>query len=142
MTDELPFSPTADEVACACQAGLDAPVIEGLKLFNAGEYFECHELLENAWRAETGAIRELYRGILQVAVGYYQIRRGNYIGARKMFTRCRRWLAPFPDSCQGINLGKLRRDFQIVEDTLVRLGPERITSFDPGLFHPVEFTIE
>ena len=141
MTDNLPFSPPVDDITCACQAGLDPHVIEGLELYNAGEYFECHEVLENAWRAEKGPIRELYRGILQVAVGYYHIQRKNYIGARKMFKRCRRWLAPFPDTCQGINLSGLRRDMQVVEDAIVRLGPDRIAYFDPKLFKPVEYII-
>jgi predicted metal-dependent hydrolase len=139
MTDDLPFSPLVEEITCACQAGLDTQVIEGLELYNAGEYFECHEVLENAWRAEKGPIRELYRGILQVAVGYYHIQRGNYVGALKMFKRCRRWLAPFPDGCQGINLAILRRDMQAVEDAIVRLGPDRIAYFDPKLFKPVEY---
>jgi predicted metal-dependent hydrolase len=139
MSDELPFSPLVEEITCACQEELDAHVIEGLKLYNAGDYFECHEVLENAWRAEHGPIRELYRGILQVAVGYYHIQRGNYVGALKMFKRCRRWLAPFPDSCQGIDLAELRRDMQAVEDAIVRLGPDRIAYFDPKLFKPVEY---
>ena len=141
MSDDLPFSPAVEEIECACRLQLDPHVIEGLELYNAGEYFECHEVLENAWRAEKGPVRELYRGILQVAVGYYHIRRGNYVGALKMFKRCRRWLAPFPDACQGINLGGLRRDMQAVEDAIVRLGPDRIAYFDKKLFKPVEYTI-
>ncbi len=141
MIDEVHFSPAVDEITCACQAGLDPDVIEGLELYNAREFFECHEVLENVWRVEKGPIRELYRGILQVAVGYYHIQRGNYIGAQKMFKRCRRWLDPFPDICQGINLAGLRRDFQAVEDAIVRLGPARIGSFDTTLFKPVEYIL-
>ena len=141
MSDDLPFSPAVEEIECACQAQLDRHVITGLELYNAGEYFECHEVLETAWRAEKGPVRELYRGILQVAVGYYHIQRGNYVGALKMFKRCRRWLAPFPDGCQGINLGGLRQDMQAVEDAIIRLGPDRIAYFDKKLFKPVEYTI-
>ncbi len=141
MADDLPFAPSVDEIDCACRLRLDPHVIEGLELYNAREYFECHEVLENAWRAEKGPIRELYRGILQVAVGYYHIQRGNYVGARKMFKRCRRWLAPFPDACQGIDLAGLRQDMQAVEDAIVRLGPERMAYFDPQLFKPVEYKI-
>jgi uncharacterized protein len=140
MTDDLPFSPAVEEIECACGAQLDPHVIEGLELYNARKYFECHEMLENAWRAEKGPIRELFRGILQVAVGYYHIQRGNYVGARKMFKRCRRWLAPFPGTCQGINLDGLRGDMQAVEDAIVRLGPDRIAYFDTHLFKPVEYT--
>ena len=139
MSDNQPFSPVMEEITCACQASPHAQVIKGLELYNAREYFECHEVLENAWRAEKGPIRELYRGILQVAVGYYHIQRGNYIGARKMFNRCRRWLAPFPDTCQGIDLAGLRRDMQAVEEAIVRLGPDRIAYFDSNLFKPVDY---
>ena len=100
MTDDLPFTPEMEKIACSCQARLGPHIIEVLRLYNDRKYFECHEALENARRAENGSIRELYRGILQVTVGYYHIQKGNYVGARKMFKRCRRWLAPFPDSCQ------------------------------------------
>jgi predicted metal-dependent hydrolase len=141
MDDDLNFSPAVGEITCACQAGLDPQVIERLRLYNAREFFECHEVLENVWRAEKEPLRELYRGILQVAVGYYHIQRGNYIGTRKMFKRCRCWLDPFPDICQGINLAGLRRDFQAVEDAIVRLGPARITSFNTALFKPVEYIL-
>ena len=139
MNDYLHFSPAEDEITCACLASLDPHVINGLELYNAREFFECHEVLENVWRSEKGPIRELYCGILQVAVGYYHIQRGIYIGALKMFKRCRRWLDPFPDICQGINLSRLRRDFQAVENIIVRLGPARIASFDTSLFKPVEY---
>ena len=141
MSEDLPFSPAIEEIECACLAQLGPQVIEGLELYNAGEYFECHEVLENAWRAEKGPVRELYRGILQVAVGYYHIRRGNYVGALKMFKRCRRWLAPFPDTCQGINLARLRQDLQAVEDAIIRSGPDRIAYFDTKLFKPVEYIL-
>jgi predicted metal-dependent hydrolase len=131
--DEIPFSlntPTP------CEETLHPLAIEGLRLFNAGQYFEAHEALETAWKDEKGPIRELYRGILQVAVGYLHITRGNYIGALKMFKRCRPWLAPFPDQCRGIEVGQLKRDFQAVESELRRLGPQGIQSFNPRLLKP------
>jgi uncharacterized protein len=126
----------------SCQAPLPQAAIRGLEYFNAGDYFEAHEFLEAAWRAESGPVRELYRGVLQVAVGYYHIKRGNFVGALKMFKRSRAWLAPFPENCQGINLAKLRQDMDLVENELVRLGPERISYFDPAFFPPLEYQIQ
>ncbi len=120
---------------------LHPQAIMGLELFNAGKYFEAHEALETAWREEAGPVRELYRGILQVAVGYLHIQRGNYVGARKMFKRCRPWLEPFPDICQGINLGQLKRDYQAVEALLVRLGPAGLHNFDQSQFKPIVYTL-
>ncbi len=47
-------------------AGWDEPLSDlaraGIELFNQGEYFEQHELLEQAWLAEPLAIRECTRG--------------------------------------------------------------------------------
>lgn len=125
-----------------CHAPLPQAAIRGLEYFNAGDYFEAHEFLEAAWRAEAGPVRELYRGVLQVAVGYYHIKRGNFVGALKMFKRSRAWLAPFEESCRGINLAKLCQDMDMVESELVRLGAERIQYFDPAFFRPVEYQIQ
>ena len=51
----------------------DAPppplLVEGVRLFNAGRWFEAHEVLEDAWRAEPEDVRRLYQGLLQVGVG-------------------------------------------------------------------------
>lgn len=125
-----------------CAEKLHPRAIEGLRLFNAGEYFEAHEALELAWRQERGSIRELYRGILQVGVAYHHILNNNYQGAYKMFRRCRPWLAPFPDRCGGINVEKLRRDSQAVEAELVRLGAKRLAYLNRALLRPVEFILE
>jgi uncharacterized protein len=122
-----------------CQGELPDAAVRGLEHFNHGEYFEAHEFLEAAWRAETGPIRELYRGVLQVGVAYYHIQRGNYSGAVKLFARLRKWLEPFPDVCQGINLARLRQDVELVESELQRLGAQHIQHFNPSLFHPVEY---
>ncbi len=119
-----------------CQGPLPPDVIKGLELFNAGLYFEAHEELEKAWRAEKGPIRELYRGILQVGVGYYHIQRGNVRGALKMFRRCRQWLDRFPDECCGIDLKRLRQDYQRLEHLLQEEGALTTTSFE---FQPVHF---
>ncbi len=137
MEEEFALSPA--EAARACRGNLPAQVIAGLELFNRGAYFEAHEVLELAWRAETAPVRELYRGILQVGVAYYHIQRGNYRGALKMFRRASGWLAPFPDECCGINLGHLRASAARVEAVLRRLGPDRIAFFDTSLFQPIHY---
>jgi uncharacterized protein len=133
------FSITSEDVECACQGKLPEQVMSGLELFNQGEYFEAHEVLEAAWRAEPGPVRELYRGILQIAVAYYHLLRGNYIGAVKMFLRSRTWLSPFPDQCRGIDLGRFRQDYGQVEETLRRLGPDHLRHFDRGLLKPIRY---
>ena len=135
------FVVTPEEIDCACQGALPPLAVRGLELFNRGEYFEAHEELELAWREERGPVRELYRGILQIAVAYYHILRGNYRGAVKMFLRSRTWLGPFPDRCRGVDLYSFRRDYTRVEEALLRLGPDRINHFDRGLMKPVAYDL-
>lgn len=135
-----PFTLTPAEKRAACQGTLPEDVLLGLRLFNAGEYFEAHEALETAWRAETGPVRELYRGILQVGIAYYKIQQGKYTGACKLFARAQGWLAPFPDVCRGIQVQRLRQDAAAAEQELLRLGPQGTALFPAALFRPVEYT--
>jgi len=118
---------------------LDPHVREGLHLMNRGEYFEAHEAIETAWRAEPGPVRDLYRGVLQIAVAYLHITRGNYDGALKLQQRSHKWLAAWPDECQGIDLKTLRRDFAAALAEVKRLGPAHLHEFDLSLLKPVIF---
>jgi hypothetical protein len=123
-----------------CEGSLHPQALIGLELFNQARFFEAHEALEIAWRAEKGPIRDLYRGILQVGVGFYHIERGNYVGARKLFLRCRQWLDPFPDHCRSVDVARLRRDFLRAEAELIRLGPDGIAHFNQNLFPTIVYT--
>ena len=123
----------------ACQESLSPAARHGLELFNLGKYFEAHELLEEAWKEDLSIGRDLYQAVLQVAVAYLQIERGNYDGAIKMFWRLRQWINPLPDECRGVNVRRLREDAQCVYTTVREAGLERITEFDRRLFRPVEY---
>lgn len=126
-------------LAGACAEAPTTKALRGLELFNHGEYFDAHELLEAAWNDETGLGRELYRAILQIAVAFLQIERGNYNGAMKMFLRVRQWIEPLPDRCRGVDVARLRREAEQVRRMLLELGPERISDFDRRVFPKVHF---
>ncbi|MBN2469964.1 MAG: DUF309 domain-containing protein, partial [Anaerolineae bacterium] len=81
-------------LACQCATPLPPEGQEAIRLFNAGEYYRQHDLFEALWMAESGPVRNLYRAILQIGVGYYHIRRGNHRGALKMLLRSLQWLTP------------------------------------------------
>jgi predicted metal-dependent hydrolase len=132
LTSSVPTSPSPNLTQ------LHPRACEGIRLFNLRRYFEAHEALEAAWMAETRPLRSLYQGILQVAVAYYHIQRGNPRGALKLFHRCRANLAPFPDNYLGINLGKLREDYQAIENR-IRQAPASGAKLDPGLFPPIQW---
>jgi predicted metal-dependent hydrolase len=108
--------------------------LKGIEEFNHGEFFEQHETLETAWRAESRPVRELYQGILQVGLACYQIERGNWPGARKMFERGLRHLRSFAPECQGIDVARLIADAERVRDTAQQLDPGRLHELDRTLF--------
>ncbi len=129
-----PDFPTLEQT---CRAPLSELAQRGVQLYNQGEYFEAHEVLEAAWRQDQTPGRELYQGILQVGIAYLQIERGNYTGALKMFQRARRWLDPLPDQCRGVHVAQLRQDALSAQAALKALGRERMAEFDRTLFRPV-----
>jgi predicted metal-dependent hydrolase len=123
-----------------CDGPIHPAAIKGMQLFNAREYWLAHEELEEAWKEESGAVRELYRAILQTAVVYLHITRNNYNGAIKVYGRVQKWITPWPDVCRGIEIGQIRQDLDAVILEVKRLGPDRLAGFDRSLFKPVRWT--
>ena len=52
--------------------------LHGIRLFNAGYYWEAHEAFEGVWKASprTGAEEHLLRGLAQFAAGALKVRQG------------------------------------------------------------------
>ena len=92
-----------------------------------------------AWREEQEEIRFLYQGILQAAVTYLHMRRGNFAGAIKVYKRCIKYLDAWPETCRGIDVEKLRTDLTRAVQFWRELGPTRIDEMDWSLLKPVEF---
>jgi hypothetical protein len=136
------YASLSDQLAlqATCQEPLSPLARHGLELFNRGEYFEAHEVLETAWNEDPTPGRELYRAILQVAVAYLQIERGNYRGAVKMFWRVRQWIDPLPEVCRGVDVARLRQDAGQVYQRLVDGGPDGLAALRRQPFQPVIYT--
>ncbi len=62
---------------------------EGIRLFNAQKYWECHEELEHHWLEEPGPVRNVYWAIIQVAAAMIHYREENLIGARGLIFKAR-----------------------------------------------------
>ncbi len=124
-----------------CAGQLHPSAIKGLALFNQGKFFEAHEELEEAWREEKSAIRDLYRGILQIAVVYLHVRRGNYAGAIKVYGRSSKWIRKWPAVCRGIQVQKMMDDLEAVMREVGRLGSEKLSEINPSLFKNIEWAL-
>jgi len=138
----VPDPQRIEQLDCECQEALPPLAQEGVRKFNAGQYYQQHDLFEEQWVNTEGPVRDLYRAVLQVGVAYYQIERGNYRGALKMLQRSVQWLIPLPDVCQGINVKKLREDSFKVRAELERLGQKRLDEFDTSLMQGVELVAD
>jgi predicted metal-dependent hydrolase len=138
LLQEHAYIPEYGAINAACEEPIPDLARRGIEKFNQGAYYACHDDLEEAWRQDSGPARDLYRGLLQVAVAYYQIERGNYRGATKMLLRMRQWLDPMPPVCQGVNVARILEEATAVQDALNHLGPEKIGEFDRKLFRPIE----
>ncbi len=106
-----PGDPAAGAAALAVleRCGEDTPPLlaQAATQFNAGQFYECHETLEVLWRAETGPLRDLYQGILQVGVGCHHALRGNAKGAASLLGRGIARLRPLPPVCRGVRVAGL-----------------------------------
>jgi predicted metal-dependent hydrolase len=105
----------------------------GVALFNQRAFFEQHEVLEEAWLTESGSVRNLYRGILQIGVGFYHLERNNYRGARNLLRYGLRRLEAFEPRCMGVNVAELRCAVTRALETVEGLGPDGLESFDEQL---------
>jgi uncharacterized protein len=122
-----------------CAASAPAELIQAIAEFNAGEFFEQHETLEDAWIAETDPIRYLYQGILQVGVGLYHLGRGNLYGADRLMTRGLVLLQAFRPSCMGVDVDRFVEESLRCLEAVRRLTPATIDAFDRSLIPRVEF---
>ncbi len=113
-----------------CSGSLPPGVLEGIALFNRGEFYECHEVIEHEWHAERGEIRALYQGILQIGVGFHHARGGNFRGAVALLTDGIEKVSRFGTVCRNVNTAKLVDDSTLCLDTILSNGPDGINDFD------------
>ncbi|HEY86142.1 MAG TPA: DUF309 domain-containing protein [Chloroflexi bacterium] len=115
--------------SAACAETLPPLVKQGIKEFNQELFYRCHETLEDVWKEEQRPIRLLYQGILQISVGYFHIKQGNWRGAAKVIERGIPKAARFRPACQGIDVADLVTQAQAVHAELLELGEARIGEF-------------
>ena len=107
-------------------------LVAAARAFNNGQYFEAHEMLEEALDDVPDPLWELFIGLIQIAVGYHKVTQQLWTGAAGMLTRGLDKVAPFPPHAGGINLEPLRARAGADRDAL------RNGTFDAAAFslHP------
>jgi uncharacterized protein len=115
---------------------IDAPpeeLIRAIGEFNRGDWFDCHETLEDLWVGEEGEMRDFYQGVLQVAVALHHWREGNFQGALRLFEGGARFLRRVRAVCQGVDVVRFIIAVDHVQEALADLGPGRMAELAPEL---------
>src|SRR5690349_3080226 len=73
-------------------------------MFNAGDYYGCHEAWEDVWRELQGDPRLFVQGLIQVAVALHHASRWNVAGARGVFSRAVTRLERFTPDYAGVEV--------------------------------------
>jgi hypothetical protein len=79
----------------------------GIAHFNAGEFFQAHEVWEEGWHPAPSGERDFWQGMIQIAVGLTHRQRGNQKGAVTLLERGARKLRAYPDGHNGFPTGYL-----------------------------------
>ena len=89
---------------------MDDLLRRGIDLFNRREFFECHEVLEEAWTPERGPRRLFLQAVIHIAVGCYHIQRGNSAGAIGQLRKGLRKLAPYLPERESLDTARLHAE--------------------------------
>ncbi len=83
---------------------------DGVALFNAGRFFDAHEVLEDVWREAPrhSPLRRHLQGMVQLAVAFHHQSKDNHVGARSVLERAIRNLNGADSSFPDIDFERLR----------------------------------
>jgi predicted metal-dependent hydrolase len=86
--------------------------------FNRADFFEAHEVWEDAWREAFPPEKQVLQGLIQVAVALHHHSTGNIAGTRSLLPRACRNLSICPGDFHGIAITKLLRSLQVWQEAL------------------------
>jgi uncharacterized protein len=86
-----------------------ALLVRAAELFNKKLYFECHDLLEEAWSDAKGEDREFLQSLIHVSVGLYHVAAANHKGAKSLLDRGVQALDRFLPERDGVDVLELQR---------------------------------
>jgi predicted metal-dependent hydrolase len=87
----------------------DPRFVEAVRLFNAGEWYPCHDGFEELWHETQGPARPVLQGILQIAVARIHLDRGNRHGATVLLGEGLGRLSRCGAVALGLDLEQLRQ---------------------------------
>ena len=118
-----------------------AALKKGIQEFNDGDYFECHETLEDVWMIEVGPDRPFYQGLLQLSVGCFHLLNRNYVGAESQWSKAHAKLKDFGDQHLGVELKSLIGQILRCQEMLAIVQSGRRKNFDLSIIPRIQSTM-
>ena len=84
----------------------DPRYLAGAAHFNAGDYFEAHEVWEDLWHECAAADRLFYQSLIQAAVALYHWGNANRAGAVRLFASGRAKMAGYRPRHHGLDVDR------------------------------------
>lgn len=116
-----------------CEESPSGQLLQGIREFNRGEWYECHETVEDLWIGSSGEVRDFYQGIIQIAIALHHWRNGNYGGAVSLLKGGGEYLRRVSDRCRWVDVSGLVADADRIRAALEACGKERMDTLDPAL---------
>ena len=116
-----------------CTSSPSGEILRAYGEFNRGDWYDCHETLEDLWIGSEDEPRWFYQGLLQIAVALLHWRNGNYGGAVSLLESGMDYLQRVSPVCQRIEVATLVAEAARFREELVRLGPERMADLPEAM---------
>jgi len=104
--------------------------LEGIEHFNAGRYFDAHEVWEEIWLRSSGDTKVFYQMLIQAAVGLHHYEHGNARGARGMYANVVDKLDRLPSFLMSLDLDNFSRQFKAFFAELIENNDEAAPTDD------------
>lgn len=86
---------------------MEAGLEQGIAHFNAREFYQCHEVLEDVWLEEKGPRKLFLQSIIHFAVAFYHEGRENPLGALRQLRKGIAKLAPYVPVYEDVDTSRL-----------------------------------
>jgi hypothetical protein len=94
------------------------PLAEGLRLYDAEEFFAAHEAWESVWLPAQEPEKTFLQGLIQVTAAFHHLQRENRLGTSRLLRAALGRLEHYPEDFGGISVDLLCDDIRLWLQTL------------------------
>src|ERR1700691_2494597 len=90
----------------------EGALAEGLRLYDAGQFFTAHEAWESVWLRSPEPEKMFLQGLIQITAAFHHLQRNNPLGAARLFVRALERLDRYPAAFGSVSVPVLCEDIR------------------------------